>query len=612
MCTSVEGGRLGKRASAAAALALLLLGFALYARSLGSGFVDFDDRTVLLAHPQLYDQRSWLAAARAICLDYFPREEPLLLRDFSWALDARLFGFANPLGYHLGNVLWNAVNGALLFLFLRRATRRFWLPFGVSAVFATLPVHVEAVSWVMGRKDVLSTALVLAALLAQSYELDEARRGRRWLLWLAGLLCTALALLAKIAAMSCVALLALHRAFQPYLDGRRAPGERLDWPRVLRAAPWLVPHAALTFVVVRWYQGVLTQFGVIGLRNPGTLSAEHLGNLGRFEPLVIAAYLRSLVWPFDLSAFYRWPHVEIPLGPLELLGSAASALALGAGLLWCCLRRRDLAFYALAFFALVLPYLGFVFVDIWRADRYVYLASFAVLMLAALVLEPLAASGTLARALLAVFALSFASGSALQTLRQQGVWRDNESLWRYEAYRPEPSLLGIRALASEYADQAEHATDAARRRELVAAARHEVRRGLERDRALGRKPGSYATSEQLQLGRLYGVLGKVDRLEGAPLETQIAHYETSFRLAPHVLSAFTLASLYLERASKAPEDERERYVRASFDRFTQYLAMSSNDPARRQRNEALLANVYERQFPYLGDSIAAARRSYLQ
>jgi hypothetical protein len=138
--------------TALAALGLALLSLALYARAAGFDFVNFDDPTVLLAHPQLYDETSFLASLSQIFFESFPREEPLLLRDVSWALDARVFGFQNPLGYHLGNVLFNAANVALLFLFLARATRRFGLSLAVAGVFAVLPVHVEPVSWVWGAR----------------------------------------------------------------------------------------------------------------------------------------------------------------------------------------------------------------------------------------------------------------------------------------------------------------------------------------------------------------------------------------------------------------------------------------------------------------------------
>lgn len=602
-----------RRAAFLAALALLLFATALYARSLGFQFVDFDDRSVLLAHPRLYDEGSLLRSLYQIFAGYLPREEPLLLRDVSWAVDARLFGFRNPLGYHLGNVVWNALDGALLFLFLRRATRRFWEPLAVAAVFAALPVHVEAVSWVMGRKDLLSTFFVLAALLAQAAELEEPRPARRWGLWSLGLIFTALALLAKIAALSCVALLALHRVFHPYLAGRRPPAEPLAWRRVLAdAAPRLAPHALVTVAVVVWYQGVLAQFGVIGVRSPGTFSAEHLANLARFVPLVLGCYLRSLVWPVELSVYYRWPHVEIPLSAGEQLASLGIAVSLAAGVAWCCLRRRDLAFFALGGLALLAPYLGVVFVDIWRADRYLYLAAFAPLWLAAAPLAALAGRGAVPRAAVAGLVLAFFGASAVQAFRHQAVWRDNEALWHYEAHRSEPSLLALRALAAEYAEQAERSSDPARRRELSRRAREEAERGLVRDAALGRRPSGYATNETFQLGRIYALLGRLDRIDGAPLESQIAHYEASYRVAPYRANAFALANLYLEQAARAPEAERERLVRLSFDRFVQYLAQTSRDPARRERNAAFLANVYERRHPFLAEAVAAARRSYLQ
>ena len=75
--------------------ALWLLGLALFAKSIGFGFTSLDTETVLLAHPRLYDETSLLSAAREILVGYFPREEPLLLRDLTWALVTRR-GWRDP------------------------------------------------------------------------------------------------------------------------------------------------------------------------------------------------------------------------------------------------------------------------------------------------------------------------------------------------------------------------------------------------------------------------------------------------------------------------------------------------------------------------------------
>jgi hypothetical protein len=89
-------------------LGLIALSLGLYARATQFGFVTFDDSAVLLAHPSLYDETSLAAGGCAISTE-FPCEEPLLLRDLRWAVDARVYGFENPLGYHPGHVVINAL-----------------------------------------------------------------------------------------------------------------------------------------------------------------------------------------------------------------------------------------------------------------------------------------------------------------------------------------------------------------------------------------------------------------------------------------------------------------------------------------------------------------------
>jgi hypothetical protein len=603
-----------RRKTIYACLGLAGLSLALYAGALCFSFINFDDQTVLLAHPDLYNQASFLASLHQIFVTAFPREEPLLARDLSWALDARLFGFANPFGYHLGNVLLNAVNTVLAFLLLFRATRRFELALVVAGAFAVVPVHVEPVCWVMGRKDLLSTTFVLSALLAQALELESTSALDRRLWYAAGLAATALALLAKISAMSCVLLLALHWTLRDHLAGKCRPDSRLAWRRLVRDIPVrFAPHALLTVSIVAWYQRVIAQYGVIGWRGRGPLDPVHLANVAIFTPLVVGHYVRSLVWPTDLSIFYRWPHVEIPLSRLEQVGALAIALALLTGILYCCRHRRDLAFYALSFLALLFPYMGFVFVDIWSADRYIYLASLCPLaIVGTLLLQVYARSRRALRWATVALLVGFDLGSGAATLQHEAVWQDDDALWSYEAYRQEPSLQAIQSLAKLYVKRAERETDPARRQDLTERAHAEIARGFQRDRELGRRPSGYATNEQLQLSRLYVLEGRLAALEGEPLERQLAAYQAAHRIAPNAVSAFRLAQVYLQLAEESPAEDRERLIRASFDHFLEYIAQTGSDPIRRRRDEAMLTTLYEKPYPFLSDDVLAARRTYFQ
>ncbi len=596
----------GPERRAAHCCALLGLGSLLfYARTLGFDFVDFDDLTVLLAHPNLYDEQSLLGSLYEIFIAYFPREEPLILRDVSWALDARLFGFDNPFGYHLGNVVFNSANVVLLFIFLRRCTGRLSIALWVAGLFALLPVHVEPVSWVMGRKDVLSAFFVLLALLAQTSEFRASDASRRRTFYLLSLLLTGLAVLAKMGAISCFVLLALHRALHPYLDGRRAPDAPLDPLATLRSAVLpVVPHAALTAGIVVWYGRIVSEAGVTGWRGLGALDPEHLANVAAFAPLSIGQYLKQIFWSSQHSLYYRWPHVEIPLSTLEIVTALLITVSLCAATVYCCLKRRDLAFYLLAFYACLLPYLNVVYVGIWRADRYVYLAAFCLLAIGvSLALQLHARVGRVSRYAIAGLAMAMVVNFAVKAWHQQAVWSNNESLWKYEAYREEPSLLSIQALAKHWMQEAGKATEPDRRQALAETSRSEIARGFEREAALGRVRAPYATSEQLQLSNLHYLLGRLDMLETAPLESQIRHFEASHEIAPSRANTLMLAGAYFDLAATASAPEQQALVHRSLDFFAEHVQFSKPDPVLYAKSMALLSQNYEAHFPFLHERI---------
>jgi len=595
---------------------LILVAFSLlwYLRASQYGFVDFDDTRVLLGHPNLYDESSLLASMREIFIGYFPREEPLLVRDLSWALDARWFGFANPFGYHFGNILLNALNVGLLFLLLRRTTRSISTSGIVAVCFMILPVHVEPVCWVMGRKDMLAAFFLLIALLAQSFELDDRPATQRRTLYGLTLLCTVLALFSKASALVFFAVLGLHRVFHPYLERGVSPRARLDWrSRSGRAALAVLPHALLSASFFVWYHRIVSAYGIIDADAPSPFDPEHLANVVRFAPLILGQYLVHIVWPVELSMYYRWPHVEIPLTTAQLVGSAAIALGLLAGVGTLLARRRDLAFYALFALTLLLPYTGLFYVGFWSADRYIYLASAGVLVIVTALLRDFAGRSRMATAAVALLAVAFISESAIRGWHQQAVWQDGESLWRYEAYRKEPSLLSIQALAKSYLKRAERADPAGDDRATwLDRAEAEIERGFERNTQLGREPGRYPVPEQHQLARLYYLRGRIAELRREPLETQFRFFARAFELAPERLTAIYTSRSLFGMAGYAEGARQQQLVEQSFDYFVRYIEFSRHDALQLAESERLLETNYEGRFPFLEQRILEARKSYFQ
>ncbi len=96
-------------------------------------------------------------------------------------LDCQMFG-PNAGAHHFMNVLWHALNVALLFLWLTQLTGRMGPAAFIAALFAWHPLHVESVAWISERKDVLSTFFGLLTLMAYT---RYAQAHDRRFLWLA-------------------------------------------------------------------------------------------------------------------------------------------------------------------------------------------------------------------------------------------------------------------------------------------------------------------------------------------------------------------------------------------------------------------------------------------
>ena len=109
-------------------------------------------------------------------------------------LDCQLFGLA-PGGHHLTNVLLHIAAAVLLLLVLLKCTGDLWTSTACALFFSIHPLRSESVAWIAERKDVLSLALGLGAILAYAcYARNERRKALHYGLCAALM---ALSLLAK-------------------------------------------------------------------------------------------------------------------------------------------------------------------------------------------------------------------------------------------------------------------------------------------------------------------------------------------------------------------------------------------------------------------------------
>ena len=342
---------------------------------------------------------------------------PLTFTTF-W-LEYHLWGL-NPLGYHVVNVLLQALPAILLWrVLVRLQLPGAWLAAGI---FALHPVCVESVAWVTERKNVLAGMFYFASALAYLRWTGQGTDGKeqirvtlRW--YFLALALFIAALLSKTVACSLPAALLLVIWWK---RGRIAG--RDVWPLL----PFFAAGAAL---------GSVTSW----------LERTHVGAQGQDwafsfpERCLIAGralwfYAGKLFWPGNLMFIYpRW---QINPGDWWQWIFPVAALAVVV-VLWCLRRRmgRGPLVAALFFGGTLVPALGFTNVYPMRysfvADHFQYLASVGLIVLATAGITK--AIGFLGKG--NPFLKPVLCGALLLTLgvltwRQCRMYADDETLWR--------------------------------------------------------------------------------------------------------------------------------------------------------------------------------------
>ena len=395
----------------AAAAAIGAAGLLIHLPTLRFAFVSWDDSSYVTQNPWI---RGWSAGnlIHIFTKPYFVSYMPLQL--VSYVLDFSLWGL-KPSGYHLQQILLHALDSVLAFELVRRLFGRFWLAAAAGLLFALHPSHVESVAWVSARKDVLSAAFLIPAVLC--YMSARGERSLRVKPYIASILLFTLAVLSKVNVV--VAPLFLVLVDLAVLKVPRGDGRwwtQVAWSKI----PYGV--IGLGVSVVNWIVEVKTRAAYA--RDP----VRYLILKGH----TAWDYMAHLTGVPRLNPIYDTP--PIPLDPLAIAASAAGLLLLPA-LVWLGLRRRDrvLSFGAGWIFVMLLPAIFFP-VPTYLADRYLYLASlgFCWLLAAAWIgLGARAKPRALGVAVSVLATAAVAAFFAVGTARYDRVWADSESLWSY-------------------------------------------------------------------------------------------------------------------------------------------------------------------------------------
>lgn len=360
---------------------LAVLTFAAFYPSLKCEFTNWDDGTYVTENPMIWklDGKAIKEIfSKPISLNYHP------ITMLSLAIDYQL-GKLNPYYYHLNNVLFHILNVILLFIFIQKFIQRYNRknqsdsfhpdPFNialiVSVLFAIHPMHVESVTWVAERKDVLYVLFFLLSLICY---LPSALKS------------------AGIDPRSQPA--AVFRAgacFLFFIMSCLSKGMGVVLPVVLVLIDWLYGDAR---TMKQISQSVLKKshfflaslaFGIIAfkIQSQGAIAAMETFSL--FQRLTFGCYgfimyIYKLVLPIDLSAFYPYPFTDAQ-GNIPPIYYASPFIVLAlAVVLFIILRKNEsigkiLVFGFAFYFVTIVLVLQFLSVgSVIMADRYSYLS----------------------------------------------------------------------------------------------------------------------------------------------------------------------------------------------------------------------------------------------
>jgi len=341
-------------------------------------------------------------------------------------------------GHHLQNVLWHALNAALVVLLAWKLSgacndrERLLFAAWVALAFAVHPLQVEPVAWLAGRKTVLAGFFSLLGIIAYLHWAGRMLHRQWW--WLTVTAYVAALLSKPMAVPLPVVLLALD-----FFPLRRY--ESQTWGQLCREK-WLLFALA----------GTVTILTFIGQADAGALRTVPLTlpERGLVAARSLVFYAWKTVWPAWLSPFYALAG-EISLRNPEFQFSVAVCL-IAAGLAFLTRRRWPVLLASgLTYVMLVLPVSGlFQAGGQAVADRFAYLPLLAVTLLAGASFVSCGRRWPMAVG----FALTLHLGwLVVRTSEQIPVWTDNVTMWQAVVLQNPGSRIEYRFIAEGLADQ---------------------------------------------------------------------------------------------------------------------------------------------------------------
>ena len=427
----------GRRRTGLVAVALFAGTLALFSRTLGYRFTNYDDPIYVTGNLHVQGGLSWEGVRWAFAGSRIDFWQPLTW--LSHMADVELFG-PRPWGHHLTSILWHGANAVLVLLVLRRLTGAFWTSALAAALFAWHPLRVESVTWITERKDVMSGCFFLLTLWAYVVYAERRAAGRparsRY----------ALALAAYVGALMCKPVVVVLPVLLLLLDvwplrrlpvpgaGESTPAAGSAPDGAARAGPGRVLGALLLekapFFALAAGGGILTLL----FQAEGSAYTAQIPAPARVANALVSIprYLGRFFWPSGLAVLY--PHPGAWPAGATIAAAVLILVITGAAVRWFRPAPSGQPWLLIGwgwFLVMLLPNIGLIQVGYQAlADRYTYLPMLGVVLALLWTVRTVLPQRTPAWVTAGAAALVLA-GCGARTWGQQATWRDPLTLFTH-------------------------------------------------------------------------------------------------------------------------------------------------------------------------------------
>jgi tetratricopeptide (TPR) repeat protein len=422
---------------------LVLIVGGLYFNTIGNLFTNWDDS--MIYGNSYVRSLSWENIKNMFTYRKGSTYQPI--RVLSYAIDYH-FWKLNPVGYHITNILFYILTCIMVFVTIRHLSanlrektsfdshERIAL-FG-SLLFAAHPVHVEAVTWLAARKEVLQGFFFFLAFYL--YLKGREKVGREKIIYFALVLFAfLLAILSKPSAIVFPGVILVYEIAQ----------RKNKWIEFIKSH-WLffTLSILISVIFISILIKVMLDAGGVKPYRGGSFINNFLVSF-----YVFLYNIKLLIFTLNYSAAYTIPVSNPILGLRTFIFIGISLLLFGLSL-WSLNRTKVILFSFLFFFVTLLPYLNIIPISTLLADRYVFIASFSYCFLLGIIFDKLYTYTNkrfsvgffkLCAAVLLVFILGVHS---LMTIRQNKIWENSYTLWsdaveKYPDSNTANALMGV-------------------------------------------------------------------------------------------------------------------------------------------------------------------------